>query len=575
MPTTLVTRTNAAGRVIALLLLLSACASPPGEQTLPAARETPPSVDEAVAAVRQPPSMLFGTLFEDVALSALFDDSKQWADAEPRSAPAAILARYTAEAPASRAALRQFVEREFDVNPPAPAAEPPTPGLPLRRHIAELWPLLTRHTPDPPRWSSRLPLPYPYVVPGGRFREIYYWDSWFSMLGFGPEQAGLGKNMVDNFAWLIRTYGHVPNGSRTYYLSRSQPPFFYQMVALLAPEDPGAAWADYLDALRAEHTFWMAGGDAAAPGAPVRRVVMMPDGSLLNRYWDDRAAPRDESFREDVAVAERAGLTGEDAGHLWRDLRAAAESGWDFSSRWFVDGQTLATIQTTDIVPPDLNSLLYGLERAIAQGCERRGDATCADEFAARADARRAAVRQFLWNDEAGVFDDYDWRDGRVLGHTTAAMLYPLFTGVATEAQAKRVAAAVEERLLEPGGIVTTDRETGQQWDAPNGWAPLQWIAVAGLRRYGEAELAEAIARRWLATVSRVYSETGKLLEKYNVVEQRPGGGGEYPTQDGFGWTNGVAVAMLRLYPALEPPVAAHAPPGPAGAAAPHGASVH
>jgi alpha,alpha-trehalase len=534
-------RLHAAIGLLAVAGLL-ACAAPEGVRA-PAAVDAP-----------QPPSLLFPGLFEDVALAGLFQDSKQWPDAVPKDEPAQILARYRAEAPGSAAALRAFVEREFVTDPPAPEARPPRPGLPLRRHIAELWPLLTRSTPDPEPWSSRLPLPNPYVVPGGRFREIYYWDSWFTMLGFGPEQAGLRKGMVDNFAWLIDRYGHIPNGSRSYYLSRSQPPFFYEMVALLEPEDPGAAWADYLEALREEHAFWMAGAESAAPGQPVRRVVVMPDGSLLNRYWDDRAAPRDESYREDVAVAREIGVSGAEAEHLWRDIRAAAESGWDFSSRWFADGQSLATIRTTAIVPPDLNSLLYGLERAIARGCEARGDRACVDEFETRSGARREAIRKYLWNEEAGVFDDYLWREQRRLGHVTAATLYPLFAGIATEAQARRVADVVERELLEQGGIVTSNRETGQQWDAPNGWAPLQWIAVTGLRRYGEAELAEAVAHRWLTTVSRVYDETGKLLEKYNVVELMPGGGGEYPLQDGFGWTNGVTVALLALYPAFELP---------------------
>lgn len=507
----------------------------------------------AATTVTEPPSVLFGELFEKVALSGMFEDSKQWADAVPKRSPGEILERYRSAEPGSGETLRAFVHDEFVVDPDTPAARAPAEGLPLRRHIAELWPLLTRSTPAPPRYSSRLPLPHRYVVPGGRFREIYYWDSWFTMLGFGPEQAALKRDMVNNFAWLIRRHGHIPNGSRSYYLSRSQPPFFSHMVALLSPDDPARAWAEYLTELRAEHAFWMRGSETARPGEPMRRVVVMPDGSLLNRYWDDRAVPRDESYREDVAIATEAAASGREAAQLYRDIRAAAESGWDFSSRWFADGRTLATIRTTDIVPPDLNSLLYGLERAIALGCEAAGDRACADAYELRARARRDAIRRYLWNDATGLFDDWHWREQRVLGQVTAATVYPLFAGVASEAEARRVAEVVEEELLKQGGLVTTTRSTGQQWDAPNGWAPLQWIAVSGLRRYDEPALAEAIARRWIGTVSRVYGETGKLLEKYNVVELTPGGGGEYPLQDGFGWTNGVTVALLRLYPALEP----------------------
>src|SRR5690606_5729949 len=129
----------------------------------------------------------------------------------------------------------------FDLDPAAASARQPTPGLPLEEHIAELWSILTRESLDPPRWSTHLPLPHPYIVPGGRFQEVYYWDSYFTMLGFGPQQSGIKQNMVRNFAWQIRTYGHIPNGNRSYYLSRSQPPFFFKMVGLLAPDRPARA----------------------------------------------------------------------------------------------------------------------------------------------------------------------------------------------------------------------------------------------------------------------------------------------------------------------------------------------
>jgi alpha,alpha-trehalase len=392
-----------------------------------------------------------------------------------------------------------------------------------------------------PRWSSLLPLPNPYVVPGGRFREIYYWDSYFTMLGFGPREAPLRRAMVDNFADLIRRFGHVPNGSRTYYLSRSQPPFFFEMVALTDEARPARGFARYLGALKAEHRWWMRGERTTRRGQAAARVVRMPDGAILNRYWDDRAAPRDESYLADVRVAASA----HDRPGVYRDIRAAAESGWDFSSRWLADGHSLATIRTTDIVPPDLNSLLTGLEEAISQGCAELRDRSCAADFRHRAQVRAAAIRHYLWNPRSHVFDDYLWREGRLAGNMSAATFYPLFLGIATNEQARAVAAAAGPRLLRMGGLATTDRQTGQQWDAPNGWAPLQWIAVRGLRNYGEMQLADEIARRWLGTVERVYGATGKLLEKYDVVTAQPGGGGEYSLQDGFGWTNGVAAALL------------------------------
>ncbi len=165
--------------------------------------------------------------------------------------------------------------------------------------------------------------------------------------------------------------------------------------------------------------------------------------------------------------------------------------------------------------------------------------------------ARRAAIDRYLWDPSRGAYLDYRWTKKEPIDRITAATLYPLFTGVASEPQAASAAKVVEAELLKPGGIVTTTLDTGQQWDWPNGWAPLQWIAVAGLTAYGQNQLAETIACRWMATVSRVYRSTGKLVEKYDVIAtNQAGGGGEYPTQDGFGWTNGVMLKLMALYPA-------------------------
>jgi alpha,alpha-trehalase len=491
-------------------------------------------------------------------MKGVFEDSKQFADAIPRESPASIMATWTAERGQPGFALRAFVDAHFQfdapVSPPVPQA-----GLDLCSHINGLWNVLTRRTPEPPPGSSLLSLPHPAIVPGGRFRELYYWDSYFSLLGVTlAGRADLLEGMVDNFASLIDRYGHIPNGTRTYYLSRSQPPFFYEMVGLISPDDPASAYERYLPALRREHAFWMAGEDKARPGAPHRRVVALDRGVQLNRYWDDRAAPRDESYREDVELAKGSPRP---AAEVYRDLRAAAESGWDFSSRWLADGKTLASIETTRIVPVDLNSLLFGLESAIRLGCERAEDRACVEEFTKRAADRRAAIDRYLWQEEKGVYGDYHWRDKRPTDRLSAAVLYPLFTGVASADQAQKVARVVRSELLDPGGLATTQVETGQQWDRPNGWAPLQWIAVRGLQKYSQAELARTIAERWLANVNRVYEASGKLVEKYDVVDvNRPGGGGEYPLQDGFGWTNGVTVKLMQLFPNVHP--ACYAPAG-------------
>ena len=508
---------------------------------LPVARSQPPASTD-------PPQVRFKDLFVAVQTAQIFPDGKAFPDAVPKSAPDDILKDYHADRPASSADLRLFIEAHFALTAEAAAAPSPPGRVSITEHIDGLWDVLTRSSTSVPAYSSLLAMPQPYVVPGGRFREMYYWDSYFTMLGLAESgRHDLVQGMVRDFAQLIDTFGHVPNGARTYYLSRSQPPFFYAMVALTSPTDPASAYAAYLPQLRREYAFWMEGSQQVNPGKPHRRVVAMPDGSVLNRFWDDRETPRDESYREDTELAR---ASKRPARQLFRDIRAAAESGWDFGSRWFADGLTRSSMDTTEIVPVDLNSLLFGLENAIRAGCSRSGDKRCASEFAERASVRRTAMNNYLWDADQGVFLDFRWTSGASVPRVTAATIYPLFVSLASKDQAAAVANLTARELLKAGGIVTTTVTTGQQWDSPNGWAPLQWIAVSGLRDYGETPLAATIACRWMAIVNAVYRQSGKLVEKYDVVDVgRSGGGGEYPLQDGFGWTNGVMRKLMALYP--------------------------
>ena len=515
-----------------LAAVVTACPVPIVAQTAPA------------PAIRQPsPADLYGDLFAAVQTARIFPDGKTFVDATPRRDPTAIMAAWRAEKSRNATALRTFVLANFTV-----------PGIndhgagDLRAHIRGLWPMLVRHPAEAVQGGSALPLPEPYVVPGGRFREIYYWDSYFTMLGLRADgQAALVESMLADFTDSIERWGRIPNGFRTYYLSRSQPPFYALMLDLSASTDPALA-RRRLAALRREHDFWMKGTDCLDAEGACARVVRMPDGALLNRYWDDRDTPRDESFAEDVATAAESGRP---AAEVYRALRAAAESGWDFSSRWLTDPANLATIRTPQIVPVDLNSLMLAMEERIAQRCGAAGDEACAGEYAALAKRRRAAIDRYLWVAKDGRYADWDRGTRRPTPVLSAATLFPLFVGAASPAQAKAVAAITRSRLLAPGGLRSTPLRTGQQWDSPNGWAPLQWAAIDGLARYGQEPLARDIAARWLRTVATTYAETGKMLEKYDIEEMKPGGGGEYPTQDGFGWTNGVASALLERYPGL------------------------
>ena len=472
-------------------------------------------------------------------------------DARPLAAPAVIVARYDSACATAGFDLRRFVDRNFALPVAAGGAFHTDTVRTMAEHIRALWPVLTRAGDTTARYSSLIPLPHPYVVPGGRFREVYYWDSYFTMLGLVQSgRVGLVRDMLDNFAYLVRTFGHIPNGNRTYYLSRSQPPFFAAMVGLYAQAADTADALRYVDALEAEHAFWMAGAEGLKPGTAYRRVVRLSDGALLNRYWDDDPEPRPESYREDYRLAQTVPAARRES--LYRNIRATAESGWDFSSRWMRDAHDLRTLETTQLVPVDLNALLYDEERIIAVLLDYRRTATdsaTASEYDREAAARRRALLEASWSPDSGFFYDVRWRtDTRVVGRPTMAAVYPLAFGLATPAQARAVAERLRREFLKPGGFVTTPVNSGQQWDAPNGWPPLQWLAVAGLRRYGLTALADTAAERWLALNRRTYRATGKMTEKYDVeVTDRRAGGGEYPTQDGFGWTNGVALALLAV----------------------------
>lgn len=499
----------------------------------------------------QSPADVYGTLFERVQLQKVFSDGKTFVDALPKRDASAIMADFSKQNPNSPDALRQFVMANFDVPGMAAAPASEAQRLPLREHIYQLWSQLQRPAQSAVAGSSALALPEKYIVPGGRFREVYYWDSYFTMLGLAVDgRDDLVESMLANFESLITRYGHIPNGTRSYYLSRSQPPFFTLMVGLSKTTDANKLRA-YVSALQQEHDFWMLGRNCISVSVPAcGRVVKMADGSLLNRYWDDRATPRDESYAEDVATAA---LVNRPKADVYRDLRAGAESGWDFSSRWLTNPNQIQTIHTTDLVQIDLNSLLWKQEQEIVRLCQQLENLACVHAYQQQADTRAKAIHKYLWQPQQKRFVDYDFKQGRATDVLSAATLFPLFVGLATQTEADAVAHTVQQHLLAKGGLRTTGLRTGQQWDSPNGWAPLQWVAVAGLSAYGKPALAQDIAARWLQTVNTTYRETGKLLEKYDVEERRPGGGGEYPLQDGFGWTNGVVRSLIARYPQLDP----------------------
>jgi alpha,alpha-trehalase len=500
------------------------------------------------------PSETWGPLYNAVEMAGLFADQKTFADAIPRQAPEQIQAEYQRQKDLPAFSLRAFVARHFNVPRRNAVSVTREPGQDVRGYVRRMWTVLRRVPDEAEPGSSLLALPRPYIVPGGRFSEIYYWDSYFTMQGLMQDgHYDLARNMLANIADLIRRYGHMPNGNRSYYLSRSQPPFFAAMVELVASHDGDAIYRRYLAQLQAEYDYWMEGADTLARGQAHRHVIRLRDGTFLNRYWDDRAAPRDESWRQDRETARQSNRP---FAVVYRELRAGAESGWDFSSRWLGDGRRLATIHTTDIAPVDLNSLMQHLEQVLGKAYVLTGDTAKAQTYAAKAGARTDAIRRLMWREPDRLYADYLWREARQSPQLSAAAVYPLYFGIATGEQAHAIAEALRRDFLKAGGLATTRHMTGQQWDRPNGWAPLQYLAVEGLKRYGETALAQDIARRWIATNVRSYARTGVLREKYDIeaLQPRDASGGEYALQIGFGWTNGVLARLMADYPQISAP---------------------
>ncbi|KAL4447493.1 hypothetical protein ABPG75_004712 [Micractinium tetrahymenae] len=511
--------------------------------------------------------------------------------------------------PEHRAALDRFCSRWLlpagsDLVPaelPQLAAGPPPGWLPgvarpeVRRwaeHLFHTWGALCRQAAlevaaHPDRHSLLLPpgaeAGRAFVVPGARFREMYYWDTFWSLRGLlvcGLRE--LAKDIVCILLSTVEQHGFMPNGLRSYYLNRSQPPLLSQMVAAVHAAAPDRALLQRaLAALVREHAYWTA--------APKQVLLRGPDGRChaLSRYYAAWEEPRPESHREDVAAAE--GLDAASARRLWRDLASAAESGWDFSSRWLADGESLGSCCTTRIIPADLNGLLFQMERNISRFAAELDDAELAATFAQHAQRRLGAIDAFLWDAHSGQWRDVWLNDedaegaeggaaaaakaaagssgsdgsggGRIYARhrqssvVAASNWVPLYCGCATAGspQAEAALQALQQSgLLQPAGVAVSLRQTGQQWDWPNCWPPITCMLLEGCAEHcGEVgrQLAAHLAQQYLSAAHAAWAQSGRMWEKLDATRGgAPGGGGEYEVVDGFGWTNGVALLLLERY---------------------------
>ncbi|AZA48632.1 trehalase [Chryseobacterium carnipullorum] len=480
------------------------------------------------------------TLFDDVQRAKIFEDQKMMTDAVPLFPVSEINAEYEKKKGHEGFKLKDFVTENFDF-PGANVSVRKEDHLPVVQHIEKLWDELTRTAYE--EKGTLLKLPKPYIVPGGRFNEFFYWDSYFIMLGLQASgRIEMMENIVENCSYLIQNVGFVPNASRTHFLSRSQPPYFSLMLDLVfETTHDEKIYTRYHDTLEKEYAFWMSGEERLDNTSSLKRVAKTKNGDLLNRYYDADNTPRPESYLIDIEDSEN---TGEE---FYRNIRSACESGWDFSSRWFADGEHIQTIETLNIAEVDLNSLLWHLEKTLAKSSALLNLAEKENYFTQRAAVRRQMIDTYFWDEKTEFYKDYHLKKHTTTPSEHIAALYPLFLGLADQKQAESVAKNIAEKFLYQGGLVTTTKNTGQQWDLPNAWAPYQWLGFKAMKNYGFDELAEEIKNNWCNNVERVYSNTGKLMEKYNALDTETiAGGGEYPNQDGFGWTNGVYLKLKQ-----------------------------
>ncbi|MFZ1081809.1 MAG: trehalase family glycosidase [Candidatus Kryptoniota bacterium] len=419
----------------------------------------------------------------------------------------------------------------------------------------------------------------PFVVPGGRFNEMYGWDSYFITLGLlQTGKIDLAKSMVDNFIYEINNYGKILNANRTYYLTRSQPPFFTSMALAvyetLPKNDETKKWLRQVlaAAIREYNGYWMARGHLTNIG--------------LNRYYDDGIGPPPEvepgrydeiyakyaaKYGKDPKAFEQEYLSGEIKApaldKFFTDDRSMRESGHDASYRLQYDCAELVTV--------DLNSLLYKVETDIADiisddiGGEVKLDDGTVEKSATwyeRAEKRKALMTKYLWNEKQGMFFDYNFVEHKQTNFVGAATFYPMWAKSATKKQAEALIANALPLLAMPGGIVGSTKESRgtitedhpqTQWDYPFGWAPHQMLAWQGLKNYGKSKIARDLAYRWLYAITiNAYNYNGTIAEKYDMTNRSSqvfaeygnvGTKFSYITREGFGWTNASYVVGLTL----------------------------
>ncbi|XP_073458610.1 trehalase isoform X2 [Aquarana catesbeiana] len=420
-------------------------------------------------------------------------------------------------------------------------------------NLNSLWKSLGRKIKEevktqPDRYSL-IYVPNPLIVPGGRFREFYYWDSYWVINGLIlSEMTQTARGMIENFLYMVQRYGMIPNGGRIYYIRRSQPPFLTLMMESYMESQKNLTFLrEAIPLLLKEYDFWMNNRSIS--------VSLNGNNYTLNRYYVPVGEPRPESYSKDFELAEN--LTATEAKELlYSDIAAAAESGWDFSTRWFNGStNTLLDTKTSCVVPVDLNAILCRVERTLVKFYKDLDMPEMASRFSEALKQRLKAVQAVLWDPDLGVWLDYNTEHQERNQNFYPSNLSPLWAACYEDTTiVDKLVSYLEksEALTYKNGLPTSFKNSGQQWDFPNGWPPLQHMVIEGLEKTQSPkaqEIAFKLAQKWVTSNFRAFKKYNAMFEKYDVEgDGKPGGGGEYEVQLGFGWSNGVILQLLDLY---------------------------
>ncbi|KAE8694309.1 putative trehalase [Hibiscus syriacus] len=429
-----------------------------------------------------------------------------------------------------------------------------------------LWKELSRKVSDSvhdkPELHTLLPLSEPGMIAGSRFREVYYWDSYWVLRGLlASKMYETAKSIVTNLISLLDTYGYVLNGARAYYTNRSQPPLLSAMVYEIYNKTGDLDLVrKALPPLLKEYQFWNSEIHTSIVHDAENR------NHFVNRYYAMWNKPRPEASAIDRRFASKL-LNVDEKQQFYREVASTAESGWDFSSRWMRNPSDFTTLTTTTILPVDLNIFILKMELDIALFAKLVGENAIAEEFLRASQTRKKAVDFVFWNENMGQWLDYwlnngaeskephTWEAQNQNKNVFASNFVPLWVDLfnSDASLVEKVMRSLQSSgLLCAAGIATSLTSSGHQWDYPNGWAPMQHMIVEGLSRSASTEarkLAKDIAERWIRANYIAYKKTGKMHEKYNVEKcGEYGGGGNYKPQTGFGWSNGVVLTFLEEF---------------------------